>query len=559
MFKQQCARCSKTFIVTDNDQAFYEKINVDEPTHCPTCRLLRRLAWRNERFLYQRQCDLCKKTIISNYSLDKPYIVYCHDCWWSDKWNALDYGQDINWFEPFFLQVQKLLQQVPLLATMVSKCENCDYTNYSFENKNCYLSFDIGGNENVYYSRTMYNNKDCFDCLFCKEHCELCYECVYCTACYGCNFCLDCEHLTNCSFCFDCSGCNDCFLCFNLRNAQYCIENKQYTKEQYQKKIKQYYNLASYPRLQQLKQHFQDLKLKQPHRFSKNIATENSVGDHLQHCTNCTFVFSSNNCENAHYVFESMIGQDFYDDNFSGWGAELSYETIGIPKPYHCMGIVSCGYPIELYYSLFAQQAKQCFGVVATKNTQYCILNKQYTKEQYEHLLPKLIAHMRQTSEWGEFFPKAMSPFCYNETLANEVQPLTKTEILAQGLCWKDLDFKTTQYSAVNIPNTISDVTDKIIQQMLICQHCHKSYKIIPQELVFYHQQQLTLPRLCPNCRHLQRKKFINAYNFWHRQCMCTQPDHNHSGRCSVEFETTYSPEQKELVYCEECYKKEIY
>ena len=45
----------------------------------------------------------------------------------------------------------------------------------------------------------------------------------------------------------------------------------------------------------------------------------------------------------------------------------------------------------------------------------------------------------------------------------------------------------------------------------------------------------------------------------WHRQCMCTQNEHDHEGRCPIEFETAYSPDGKELIYCEDCYNKEIY
>jgi CxxC-x17-CxxC domain-containing protein len=29
--------------------------------------------------------------------------------------------------------------------------------------------------------------------------------------------------------------------------------------------------------------------------------------------------------------------------------------------------------------------------------------------------------------------------------------------------------------------------------------------------------------------------------------------------KCDKEIKTTYSPDRKELVYCEECYNKEIY
>ena len=36
---------------------------------------------------------------------------------------------------------------------------------------------------------------------------------------------------------------------------------------------------------------------------------------------------------------------------------------------------------------------------------------------------------MKSTGEWGEFFPHEMSPFGYNETVAQEYFPMTEDEV----------------------------------------------------------------------------------------------------------------------------------
>ena len=74
----------------------------------------------------------------------------------------------------------------------------------------------------------------------------------------------------------------------------------------------------------------------------------------------------------------------------------------------------------------------------------------------------------------------------------------------------------------------------------------------------FLKKHNIALPHLCPNCRHYQRLAQRNPMKLWHRQCMCEQEDHNHQGRCQVEFETSYDPEKKEIVYCESCYNREV-
>lgn len=95
-----CRHCQAYFEITDKDMEFYEKVSpvfngdrylIPAPTLCPDCRQQRRLSFRSEKKLYKRECDLCKKAIISAHTPNKPYKIYCQDCWWSDKWDALDY------------------------------------------------------------------------------------------------------------------------------------------------------------------------------------------------------------------------------------------------------------------------------------------------------------------------------------------------------------------------------------------------------------------------------------------------------------------------------------
>ena len=88
-----CQNCKKDFVIEPDDFAFYEKIKVPAPTWCPECRFIRRVVWRNERTLYRRTCDLCRKNIISIYSPKSPYAVYCNECYHGDKWDTLSFGR----------------------------------------------------------------------------------------------------------------------------------------------------------------------------------------------------------------------------------------------------------------------------------------------------------------------------------------------------------------------------------------------------------------------------------------------------------------------------------
>lgn len=111
--KKICVESGQEFEITDDDLKFYEKMGVPPPTLCPEERMRRRLAHRNERNFFRRQCDLCHQDIIAIYPEEVPFPVYCPTCWWSDKWDRFAHGQKIDFSRPFFPQFQELQHKVP--------------------------------------------------------------------------------------------------------------------------------------------------------------------------------------------------------------------------------------------------------------------------------------------------------------------------------------------------------------------------------------------------------------------------------------------------------------
>ena len=223
-------------------------------------------------------------------------------------------------------------------------------------------------------------------------------------------------------------------------------------------------------------------------------------------------------------------------------------------------------------YSLNSMGVKNCFGCIGLKSKQYCILNKEYSKEAYEALLPKIKEHMMtmpyrdakgREYRYGEFFPVEISPFAYNETNAQEYFPLTKEQAIEAGYRWKDLEEKA--YQPTKKWNEAYGLNDVVLCQaweedaQKAQEHkCTKAFKITQQELDFYQRFNIPLPQKCPNSRYFDRAKFRNPFKLWKRSCMCAQTHPHHEGQCPNEFETSFAPERKEIVYCESCYHAEV-
>jgi hypothetical protein len=410
--------------------------------------------------------------------------------------------------------------------------------------------------------------------------CELCYEIINCKNCYrvvyGCSL-KDCR---NSYFLQDCVNCSECILSCNLRNKTFCYKNKQLSEEEYiiekEKFIKSLQKNSF-----SLQKEFKKILVSEPKKFSNILKSEKCTGNYITESKNCICCFNILLGENCRYS-EDIVGtaKDIYDSTSVGLNCQNIYESTGMSANINqiLFSSVTRTNSFDVKYSFGIESSSNCFGCIGLKHKQYCILNKQYTKEEYEELVPKIIQHMNDMPyidskgriyKYGEFFPPELSPFCYNETIAQEYFPLIKEEALKQGYKWKDREPRNYEIDIKNedIPDNIKDITEDIIGKVIECEHqgkcneqCTEAFKIIEPEYQFYKRMNLPLPHLCPNCRHYQRLKQRNPLKLWHRQCMCDKTNHhNHSGKCEVEFETSYSPDRPEVIYCEKCYQQEVY
>lgn len=568
---RNCQNCHQSFTIEPEDFEFYGKVKVPPPTFCPRCRKQRRLSWRNDITLYSQKCGLCEKAVVSTFSPDSGMNVYCNRCWWSDKWDPKECGVDYDFSRPFFTQMNELIRRVPVLATVNDNgigSVGCEYTNdFSFA-KNCYMVFIAWKIENVMYSYYLVAGKDLVDVSSVTDVSELCYECVWLGKCFGVKWSELVYSCTNSSFLYDCKDVSECFMSAGLRHKRHCYRNQQYSKEEYEQIVASY-RLDTFEGVERAKAEYREFILGTPRKFANNVNCLSCTGDFLINGKNSKSCFNVLRPENDRWVENSDGAKDSYDLSVGG-ELSLCYEGITCDhSSQNLFGIFSWK-NLEIAYTHHCHSSKYLLGCVGLRNAEYCIFNKQYTKEAYEELRARIIEHMHampyvdaQGAEYrfGEFYPAELSYYGYNETVAPDSFPLTREEVTERGWKWQDNLQRTIGRETIashDIPQSIHETPDTITKEILACIDCSRNYTILAQELDLYRRMEVPIPRRCFPCRHAARMSKRNPYELWHRRCMCTLDNHSHTQQCSNEFETTYSADRPEVIYCENCYNTEV-
>jgi len=549
METKSCKNCSHPFEITDQDLAFYKRVEVPPPKTCPDCRLVRRLQERNAKTLYSRKCDATGEDIISMYHKDHIFPVYKSDYWWSDKWDAMDYGKDFDFNRPFFEQFEELANKVPHFGTFIinGTMQNSDYTNCTGYLKNCYLIGEADYDESCYYSNRIDKCTNVMDSSVIYES-ELCYECIDCRTCYNLKFSQDCETCRDSFFLYNCKSCQNCIACANQRHKSYMIFNKQYSKEKYEQMVINL-DFTTIKNIEHFKEQFKKFLKTQPRKNLQQERNENSFGDHLYNSKNATYCFDSIDLEDCKYCLKlNQKIKDCMDFNSWGMNTELMYQCATCGDHVYNMKFCStCTTDLhDCEYCIHCSACNNIFGCFGLKRKEYCVFNKQYPKEEYIKLVARIKDHMMKTGEYGEYFPLSFCPFGYNESIAmDDFAALTKEEALKKGYKWVEKD-RTYLPQTYKVQERIGDVSDGILNEILTCKSCKKNYKIVEPELKFYRDQNLPIPEFCSECRHIRRVRQRNPKRFRDIKC----------AKCGKDCKTTFKAEDNLIIYCEDCYNK---
>ena len=409
--------------------------------------------------------------------------------------------------------------------------------------------FDAMDVKESLYANGANNLTSCIDVTSVSQG-EMLYQCLMvdngCTS-FCCPFC---HTIAECDFCYDCRNIRNCFGCVNVVNGQYLWFNQQLTKEDYDQRRKAFWAQPNFIELAKAERN--KLILSLPHRYADIKFCEDCTGNYLYHSNNAHDCYESGELEHTISCHDSRKAiNSAYSGNLI-FGPGFVYECQNIVGGatasafcYLCADGLS-----NAYYSTECYGCDTIFGCVGLKRKKFTILNKQYEQPEYEALLPKIIAHMTETGEWGKFLPTYVSAFGYNESAASLYFPLTEHQAGDMGFNWSDyapplpkVEKLLTRDMHAQMPRA-PQMTDELVNWAIECAETGKPFQIMPMELAFYRAHNLPIPTLHPKQRLQHRLNQKNRRHLFDRAC----------SKCGTHVKTTFAQTRAEKIVCEPCY-----
>ncbi len=301
--------------------------------------------------------------------------------------------------DTFFSEFNKLLLRYPKVPPNIHNSENSEYGEHLANCKNMHIAFDSSSCSDCLYLYDSYIAKNCIDCDYTVES-ELCYESVDPFKCYNSAFLEYCVGTRDAYYSANCFNCHNIFGCINLAGKSFCIFNRQLSEEEYKRRVKEYLKWPPEKVLETL----ETLKKRYPLTQTHEAHNENSAyGNYSHYNKNCYMCFDSAHNEGCSYLYDSHHNASSFDMTCAYDKNELSYQIVDSVKLFNCNFAFLSNNSHDSSYIFNCRNVKNCIGCVSLSNKQYCILNRQLSKEEYERVSKQLLEEFKQKNfDWAD-------------------------------------------------------------------------------------------------------------------------------------------------------------
>lgn len=482
-----CSCCGNDFNLEAGEIGRLGALGLPLHDWCLNCRLQLRLTFSNHHRFFAGTCAISGQPIESIYPPDSSLKIAASQLWWADGAIGFAGGRDFDFSRRFFEQFRELSLDLLKPAAIAFGGNDLPRSTVVFDSRGVYGSREILRGLGAGYCDSCSDLNWSIDCLGCRGL-EQCIECIDSERLSGCTGLIRCTNVRDSDLCVDCHDSEFLLLCWNLQGKKYCILNRECTSEEFfRKKIE----------LGMLNRRDRQVC----DEMLEDIIFENTPPERRRRIPPRTLEDS----RRIERLFVRPAG--YFPGQPAACAADIIESVNVIGSQIHfSSGIYNCS---DVHYSELCFNSSHLFGCSGLRGVEYAIFNRSYTRQEYEEQTKKITAHMRSTGEYGQFFPAEYSPFCYNESAAQQYFPLKEIDAEAYGFRWRPAaapEPRLLEHSAsYPIPDEIADVADRIMQHDLVCISCRSSYRILPPELQLYRTLSYPIPDRCPECRYQRR------------------------------------------------------
>lgn len=589
-----CRRTGKEFPIFNSEKFLLEKISpiiVDKkyqlslPQLSPEARQMKRLIWRNERKFYKFINSQGKSEISTIASQMWLKIVSQSEFY---DYDHLQYG--LSYSGDLFDDMWKLFKNMPYPSKLNNNMENSEYCNQESDDKNCYLNAWWHRNENSMYTTYSLDGLRIVD-NYRVMNSEYVYESFNIHKSQKVFFSWQIENSYNIWFSRNMQSCQNVIFWFGLTNSNYVYKNKILPKEERENLYKSYKEkISSYEWLLEVKKEYQEFIKDFPLKWTNITNSENSIwGNDLINVKN---IMCCSRWEDSKDIsYSHMFGgvSDCIDIESVG-RAQKNYNFASSIKTTDCIVGSHIVENIQNWYYVYASKNSSCnMACVWLAYKKYCFLNKEYDKNQREHLTIKAIEELQSKWIFWEFFEPKDSPFPYNDSVAMDYFPVNRViingqeEIINSNWIWnvtvlfpekfisdaildlwweekikikrrvkeQEINIKSwiETIKAQELTDNISNVTDDILNKAIVCEISWRPFRIVWLELDFYRKHWLPIPHKHYDVRHEERLAKISWRHLNLVNC----------DKCGNKMLSSHLVNIRPKVYCETCYNKEIY
>lgn len=286
----------------------------------------------------------------------------------------------------FLDEFRNLNQRYPVLSTHVLRSENCDLGDYLASCHNAIYSFDDAQCKDILYLCDSFKAVNCYDGDYVVES-ENCYECVDIVKSYNCTFLNYCTRMVDSNFCHYCDDSDHLFGCVYLKYKKFCIFNRQYSEDEYNRKVQELLQRPAEQNIIEMEQLSKQFPVTVTH---VNNSENCDYGNQIFYSRNLYLCFDCAHSEEGGYQYDAHYNKSCYDLTQT-FHCEYCYECVDCARLNNCSFMVNCE---DMFDSAFCENcanSHHLFGCCSLDKKQFCILNRQYSETEYKEKIKKII------------------------------------------------------------------------------------------------------------------------------------------------------------------------